>query len=221
MLGPTERAGRGFARRGLPVTERITPRSALGARAATAVVAVGVAYAAVLALGMWRHGLSEPIGDPILAVMELLTIASAVPILLLFVALHDVAAPATRRPAIVSVVAATLFALTTTGVHAFELTAGRAMGSRGLVWPSTSYAVELVAWDLLLGIALLAAAAALRAEESARSVRCGLHVTGWLCIVGLLGPAVGNMRLQLIGVFGYAVLLPLVAWLWGRWFRTA
>ena len=34
---------------------------------------------------------------------------------------------------------------------------------------------------------------------------------GSLCVIGIVGPVVGNMRLQLIGVFGYAVLLPILA----------
>lgn len=189
-----------------------------GSRAATAVVLVGVAYAIVLAVGMRRHGLSEPIADPVLAVMELLTIASAVPILLLFVALRAAAPPAGRAHATRALACAALFAVTTVGVHLFELTVGRRIGSRGLVWPSTSYAVELVAWDLLLGLALVWAAAALATDARATRVRRWLALTGTLCLVGIAGPAIGDMRVQLIGVLGYAVLLPVTAWMLAAWF---
>lgn len=191
----------------------------MGARAATAVVIVGVAYAIVLAVGMRRHGLSEPIADPVLAVMELLTIASAVPILLLFVAVRADAPPAGRAHATRALVCAALFAVTTVGVHLFELAVGRRVGSRGLVWPSASYAVELVAWDLLLGLALVWAAAALATEARAARARRWLALTGTLCLVGLAGPAIGDMRVQLIGVLGYAVLLPVSAWSLATWFR--
>lgn len=194
--------------------------SRTGERAGRAVVLVGVAYALVLAFGMWRHGLSEPIADPVLAVMELLTIASAVPILLLFVALRAAAPQAGRARATVALVFAALFAATTVGVHLFELTLGRRLGTRRLVWPSTSYAIELLAWDLLLGGALVCAALALRDHAGAARVRRWLALTGALCLLGIIGPVIDDMRVQFIGVFGYAVLLPVTAWLLARWFRA-
>ncbi len=189
-----------------------------GQRCAALVVLVGVAYAVVLAAGMWRHGFQDPIADPILAVMEVLTIASALPILGLFAALHAIAADDRRLPAMLGLLFAAMFAAATLGVHVVELSAGRALGRPGLVWPSVPYAVELLAWDLLLGLALLCAANTLpRAGSTQRLVRW-LRVTGSLCIVGLVGPLVGNMRLQLIGVVGYALLLPIVAGMLASWF---
>lgn len=192
----------------------------LGARSASTVVAVGVTYAVVLAIGMVRHGLSEPIADPILAVMELLTIASALPLLSLFVALHACALPGARNWATLALCCAAMFAFSTIGVHFVELTSGRATGSHGLVWPSATYAIELLAWDLLLGLALVLSARALPDDPRSRRLGHWLSVTGALCLAGLIGPFVGDMRLQLIGVFGYAVLLPIVAWVSVGWFRA-
>jgi hypothetical protein len=191
----------------------------LGVRSGFAIVVVGVAYALVLAAGMVRHGLSEPIADPILAAMEVLTIASAIPVFALFVALHASTEPDRQLWATLSTSCAAMFAFATTGVHLVELTSGRATGSHGLVWPSATYAVELFAWDFLLGLALVLAAAALPATRDARRLRLWLRVTGGLCLAGLIGPLVGHMRLQLVGVFGYAILLPIVAWLLIGWFR--
>lgn len=192
----------------------------LGARSGRAVALVGVAYAIVLAVGMARHGLSEPIADPILAIMELLTIASALPLLALFVALHACVEPARRLWATLALCCAAGYAFATIGVHVVELTFGRTTGRQGLVWPSATYAIELLAWDLLLGLALMLAAGALPADRTSQRLRPWLRVTGALCLVGLIGPLVGNMRLQLVGVFGYAVLLPLVAWMLRGWFRA-
>lgn len=191
----------------------------LGARAGFAVVYVGGAYAIVLAIGMARHGLSEPIGDPILAIMEVLTILSALPLLALFVALHAASACERRPLATLALVFSAMFCCATMGVHVVELTAGRALARPGLVWPSVPYAVELFAWDFLLGVALLLAAEALTPTLSARRVRAGLRATGALCLIGLIGPLVGNMRIQLIGVAGYAVALPVVAWMLAKWFQ--
>lgn len=191
----------------------------LGARSGAAVLGVGIAYAVVLGFGMLQYG-AEPIGDPTLAVMELLTIASALPILALFVALHALAPEARRLWATLGLCFAAVFTAATTGVHVVELTAGRALGRHGLVWPSVTYAVELFAWDGLLGLALLCAAFTLTDAPRARRARVALRATGALCLVGLVGPLVGDMRLQLIGVFGYAVLLPVSAWLLAAWFRA-
>lgn len=48
---------------------------------------------------------------------------------------------------------------------------------------------------------------------------CGLWLSGALCLIGVLGPAIGDMRLQRIGVLGYAGLLPLVCLALAKLFR--
>ena len=52
-----------------------------------------------------------------------------------------------------------------------------------------------------------------------RRLRHGLLVCGVLCLFGGVGPAVGNMRLQLVGVFAYGGILPVVSLLLSRLFR--
>lgn len=193
--------------------------SRVGSLAGAGVVAVGLAYVIVLAVGFARHGFSEPIADPILAIMELLTLASVLPLVVLAVAILSVASDATRMWGIVAVCFIVMFAAATSGVHVVELTAGRQLGSTGLVWPSTTYAIELLAWDLFLGLALLFMAGALDPEVAPRWLRRIIQITGALCLAGLIGPAVGNMRWQLIGVFGYAVMLPVAAYGLARWFH--
>jgi hypothetical protein len=183
------------------------------------VVGVGVAYMLVLGMGFARHGLSEPIRDPILAIMEVLTLLSAGPLVSLTVAILLVAPPERRAHGILALCFMVMFATATSGVHVVLLTAGRQMEIPGLVWPSTAYAVELLAWDLFLGIALMFCAAAMDSRDASTSLRRGVQITGMLCIAGIIGPVLGNMRLQLVGVFGYAVALPVVAFALIRWFR--
>lgn len=193
----------------------------LGAWSGAAVGWVGIAYVIVLALGLASYGLSEPIVDPILAVMELLTLASAVPLVMLVAAVHQVARGERRIWGVLALCLVAMFAATTSVVHVTELTAGRQLGTHGLVWPSVPYAAELVAWDLFLGAALLCTAAALDPGRTSSFLRRATRGTGLLCLAGLAGPAVGNMRIQLIGVFGYAVGLPIVAFALSRWFRSS
>jgi uncharacterized membrane protein len=192
----------------------------VGIWSAAAVAGISVTYVVVLAAGMLRHGFHEPITDPILAVMEGLTLASALPIVTLIVALLDRARAAQRLAGTVAVVFAALFAGTTSAVHFVGLTAGRQAGGGLLVWPSTAYALELLAWDVFLGVALVAAAATVEGRGRAQAARRGLLVCGGLCLVGTVGPVVGNMRLQLVGVVGYAVVLPIVAVLLLRLFAA-
>lgn len=192
--------------------------SRLGLASAATVLAVGIAYVLALAAGFARHGLREPITDPILAVMEMLTLLSALPIVTLMVAVHDRATPERTVYAVAALAFATLFAGTTSAVHFAELTAGRQIGDAAIAWPSRAYAVELLAWDVLLGLALVFAAFAFEGDGRERAARRGLLAAGVLCLAGTVGPAVGNMRLQLVGVLGYAVALPVVAFLLLRLF---
>lgn len=192
-----------------------------GRWSAIAVLVVGVAYALVLAHGMRAYGLETPIGDPTLAVMEVLTILSAFPVLGMLAAVARLAPPARGWWALAAVVFAALLAGTTTAVHVLELAGDRTGGTAGLVWPSPRYAAELVAWDVFLGAALLCGARAIvPVTRAAGRARVAMVAAGALALAGIAGPLLGVMRLQLIGVLGYAVLLPVVAWLLARWFAA-
>ncbi len=190
----------------------------LGFWSSVAVAGVGVAYAFALAVGIARHGLHEPITDPVLLVMELLTIMSALPIVTLMAAVYDRAAPDRKIYGLTALAFATLCAGVTCVIHFVELTAARQMGSHGIVWPSRAYAAELLAWDLFLGIALVFAALVFSGIGPERAVRRGLLVGAILCLAGTAGPAAGNMGMQLIGVAGYAVILPIVSFMLARLF---
>lgn len=190
----------------------------LGRWSSAALVAIGVAYAFALAAGFARHGLREPISDPILAIMEVLTLLSGPSIVILMAAICDRAAPERKVYGLIALAFATLCAGTTCVVHFVELTAARQSGSGGIAWPSRVYAAELLAWDFFLGFALVFAAPVFDAGGAERGVRRGLLGCGVLCLAGLVGPAVGNMRLQMPGILGYAVVLPVVAFLLLRLF---
>ena len=191
----------------------------LGRLSATAIAAIGLLYVVALAFGIAEHGFSEPIADPILAIMECLTIASACAIVALVVSIHAIAPPHRAVLAIASLAFAVMFAGTTSVVHVVQLTALRQLGHDVIAWPSALYAAELAAWDLFLGLALLFAAPVFAGARAEARVRRGLVLCGVLCLAGLVGPAVGNMRLQLVGVVGYALVLPVVSVFLMSYFR--
>jgi hypothetical protein len=83
------------------------------------------------------------------------------------------------------------------------------------------YAAELLAWDVFLGLALVSASRAFDGDGPERAIRRALLTGGILCLAGTVGPAVGNMRLQLVGVVGYAAVLPVVSFLLMRLFARS
>ena len=192
----------------------------LGSWSALAVFLLGVAYVVTLTIAVSVHGLANPIVDPILAVMEVLTLISAPLMVIVISAIHAYASVDRKIYGLIALAFITFFVAMTTAVHFVELTAMRQGGSSGMVWPSPSYAVELLAWNLFLGLALIFAALVFDSSGSERGVRRGLLMSGALCVAGLVGPAVGNMRLQLVGVLGYAVVLPVVCFMLARLFRS-
>ncbi len=191
----------------------------LGRWSANTVVALGALYLVVLGAGVAEFGLEAPIGDPILALMEVITVLSAVAITLMVAA---IASDARRERRVYGQLALTftgLFAGTTTLVHVIALTAGRQLGMPTMVWPSVLYAAELAAWDALLGIALVCTSMAIEDLPRLRAIRAGFAIAGVLCLVGLVGPALGKMPLQRVGIVGYALILPVVCALVSREFR--
>jgi hypothetical protein len=82
---------------------------------------VGIAYAIALTVGFAVHGLAEPIVDPILAVMEVLTVLSALPMVVLMAAIHSFAAADRKVFGVVALAFTILFAGATIAVHFVEL----------------------------------------------------------------------------------------------------
>jgi hypothetical protein len=199
----------------------------LGITAACAVLGIGVLYVAVI--GLWlavEATPSEPIGDPYLALMEVLTIASALALLGWVVALHSYAGAGHRTWATLGLVLGGLAAGLTSTVHFVQLTAIRQLWHAGylldyrLVWPSVLFAAEYFAWDILVGLTMAAAGLALSGVPPARRARRALLAGGLLCLLGAAGPISGAMALQNVAVFGYAIVLPVAAALTARLFRA-
>ena len=151
--------------------------------------------------------------------MEILTLLSAPILVVLMAAVHAYAPPEYKIHGVIAVAFMVLLAGLTSSVHFVELTAVRQSATASLTWPSTAYALELLAWDLFLGLSLLFAAPVFTAGKLEGAVRTGLYVAGTLCLVGLLGPTSGEMRLQFIAVVGYAGVLPTVCLLLAMVFR--
>jgi hypothetical protein len=116
----------------------------------------------------------------------------------------------------------------TTVVHFVQLTVARHIDSAtfpgyagifGWQWPSTFYAIDIVAWDVFFGLALLFAVPAFTRRD-ATLVRRGLILSGSLCLIGLVGPFANVLGLRTIGIVGYTVVFGLTCLPLSRTFRV-
>jgi hypothetical protein len=180
---------------------------------------VGVAYVVVVAFGISQAGFDDPIVDPTLAVMEALTLLSAPIIVALSASIYETASRDRKVFGAMALVFSGVMAGLTSAVHFVALTAGRQTDFAVLEWPSTLYAVELLAWDVFLGLSLLCAALVFVGSGVRAFARWSLVVAGTLSLVGAIGPIVGDMALQRIGILGYGVGLPIVALILCRFFQ--
>ena len=181
---------------------------------------IGVVYVMVVAAGIFQAGSEDPITDPILAVMEILTLLSAPFIIAVMASVYETANPERKVFGLLALTFAGVMAGLTCAVHFIALTAGRQTGFTVLEWPSTLYAVELLAWDVFLGLSLLSAAFVFIGSGIRSAARWALIAAGTLSLLGAIGPIVGDMALQRIGIIGYGLGLPIAALMLSRVFRT-
>ncbi len=202
----------------------------IGRRACQAFFVVSLAYVPAMLAGFAANGgFDKAIADPYLAVMELLIMVLAVPLVVVFACVHAYA-PANRKS--LSLSALVLVALTagiTVCVHLVLLTVGRQADAHTLPgydlllswhWPSAVFALDIASWDFFLGFALLLAAAVFTDPGLPQLVRRGLQLSGALCLFGLVGAATGNMGLRDIGIVGYGVILPVMLLAMARLFAA-
>lgn len=181
----------------------------MGFLSSVGLVLVGVTYAVVVGFGIAQAGLDKPIIDPTLAVMEAITLVSALLVVILMAAVFGLASPERKVFGVLALAFGAVMTGLTSGVHFVALTAGRQTDFTTLEWPSTLYAVELLAWDVFFGLALIFAAPVFAGSGRCARARWALVATGVLCLLGGIGPIVGNMAVQRIGILGYGVALPI------------
>ncbi|MGB5326522.1 MAG: hypothetical protein WBN40_14035 [Pseudomonadales bacterium] len=193
----------------------------VGMWSALGMFVVGILYIITVAIGMYSVGFKQPIVDPILGIMEALTLVTAPLLVILMSAVHRMAPHDQKTQSLIALAFAILVAGLTVTVHFVGLTVLRQTGMEGLEWPSIIYAVELLAWDIFLGLSLLFAASVFQGGGLRRNIRTSLTTVGVLCLIGSLGPLTGEMRLQFVAVLGYGVLLPAVWFMIAKYFQQS
>jgi hypothetical protein len=193
----------------------------LGMSSAVGVVLVGAAYAVTLAFGLSSlRSPQQPIGDPFFSILEILILLSAPLMVVVMVSVHAWTPPEAKTYSLAALVFMSLLAGITCSVHFVILTVSRQIDSARLPWfplllsfkwPSVSYALDILAWDLFFALSMLFAAPVFRGDRLRASIRLLMIVSGVLALAGLSGMVVGDMQLRMIGVVGYAGLFPVVA----------
>jgi hypothetical protein len=79
----------------------------------------------------------------------------------------------------------------------------------------------MLAWGPPLGLALLAAAPVFTGGKLPTAIRLAMTVGGTLSVVGVLGPAIGDLRFWLPAMAGYAGVLPVIGCLLVIYFGAA
>ena len=181
--------------------------------------AIGVCYAVIMIIGFAAMGTtSKPLGDPYLAIMEVLILIMAPILVLLAAVIHACAPEGARTYSITAFGWMLLLAGFTVTVHLVLLTVARRIDPNAIHgyqylftwhWPSMLYGVDIVAWDIFFGLALLFAAPVFHASGHV-AVRNGMLIAGALSVVGIIGPALNHIALRQIGIIGYAIIWPIV-----------
>ena len=191
----------------------------IGAWSARALCLIEAVYVVVFVIGFASLGnIRDPLPDPYLAIGEVLILVMAPIMVALMLAIHQ-CAPKQAKPftqvALGWMIAAAAF---TTVVHFVELTVARHIDQAtfpsyarifGWEWPSTFYAIDIVAWDVFFGLSLLFAVPAFARSGSARIIRRGLIASGSLCLIGLIGPFANVIAWREIGILGYTIVFGL------------
>ena len=136
------------------------------------------------------------------------------------VAVHAWAPAEARVFSLTALVFMSLLAGLTCSLHFVILTVGRQPAFAQLAWtplllsfewPSVTYALDILAWDVFFALSVLFAAPVFRGSRLATSIRVLLVASGTLALGGLSGVVVGDMRLRMIGVVGYVGVFPVAA----------
>jgi hypothetical protein len=173
----------------------------------------------------WPPGLSgfgsignliDPLPDPYLAVAEVLILLLAPVMVVLIAAVHACAPVHLRMFSLIAFGSMLVASCLTMTVHVVELVVARRIDPGAVpgvarlfdfAWPSMLYGVDVVAWDLLLGLSLLFAAFVFTGRLH-RGVRWGLLASAVLCLVELVEPAIDVIAWRGLGILGYVVVLP-------------
>jgi hypothetical protein len=197
----------------------------LGRTATWAVFLLSVAYFIPLTLGLLTlKSPRDPIGEPYFTIMELLIILMAPCMVASMVVVHYYAPTERKAYSLTALAFMVLLAGLTSCVHFVFITVGHQIEAIGLSWvplfisfkwPSVTYALDILAWDIFFPLSMLFAAPVFSGGKLEAAVRLLMIVSGVLCLAGLIGVPLADMNYRNIGIIGYALVAPVAFLLLG------
>src|SRR5919107_165176 len=186
-----------------------------------ATVILLVAYALTLIVGLASlESPQQPIGEPMITMLEILIISMMPAMVALMVAVHAWAPMHAKTLTLTSLVFMGLLAGLTCSLHFMILTLSHRPEFSGqpwqplvfsFEWPSVAYALDIVGWDVFFALSMLFAAPVFSGSRLAAWIRWLMIASGVLSLAGLSGVVVGNMQVRTIGIFGYVGVFLVVA----------
>jgi hypothetical protein len=196
-----------------------------------ATVILLVAYAATLTVGLASlESPQEPIGQPMITMLEILIISMMPAMVALMVAVHAWAPMHAKTFTLTSLVFMGLLAGVTCSLHFMILTLSHQPEFSGqpwqplvfsFEWPSVAYALDIVGWDVFFALSMLFAAPVFSGSRLATWIRWLMIASGVLSLAGLSGVVLGNMQVRNIGIVGYVGVFLVVAVLLSVFFYRA
>lgn len=205
----------------------------IGAWAARAVFVVTLLY--IMTGVVWLVSEGDPAlrqsltpTDPYLAILESLIVLWCPLMVVTMASVQAYTAPEKATCSLAALSFMTLLAGVTSSIHFVQLVAVRRIDPRSLNalapivslpwrWPSVVFALDLLAWDLFFGLSMLFGALIFNGGKLETALRRMMLLSGALCIAGILGPALGDLRFQSIAIVGYAGLGTVVFLLLSKW----
>ena len=192
-----------------------------GIFSAAATVILVVAYAVTLIVGLASlESPDQPIGDPMITILEVLIISMMPAMVALMVAVHAWAPMHAKTFSLTSSIFMGLLAGVTCSLHFMILTLSHQPEFSGqpwlpLVfsfnWPSIAYALDILAWDVFFALSMLFAAPAFSGSRLATWIRWLMITSGGLSLAGLSGVVLSDMQVRNIGIVGYVGVFLVVA----------
>jgi hypothetical protein len=186
-----------------------------------ATVILLVAYAVTLTVGLASlESPQEPIGEPMITILEILIISMMPAMVALMVTVHAWAPIHAKTFSLTSLVFMGLLAGVTCSLHFMIMTLSRQPEFSGqpwqplvfsFEWPSIAYALDIVGWDVFFGLSMLFAAPVFSGSRLAAWIRMLMIASGVLSLAGLSGVVVGDMQVRNIGIVGYVGVFVVVA----------
>lgn len=182
---------------------------------ALTLVVLGVIY---IGLIVWGIITQDPetgfIRDHVRILMEIVTMLSAIALLLLAISIKNLPHPEHNLLTEIGVMFMLLLVTLTSIVHFVSITVSSQIVASNpsfapllsLEWPSLLLSIDILAWDVFFGLGFIFLGLSLKPFKALSLVSLIMILSGILSIFGLIALPLNNMNIRFIGIFGYTVL---------------